>query len=187
VVRPKTFIGTERLGVFQILCDWVRLGKRIPIIGSGHNRYQLLEVTDLVSAILLLATSKPTINDTFNVGAQHFATVREDVGALCEFAGSGSRPFPVPSLLVKPALRALEALHLSPLYRWVYDTADKDSFVSIDKLKSLGWQPKFSNSQALIHMYKWYLKHYQEVESQSGTTHRVGWDQGVLGFLKKFL
>src|SRR3989339_2271621 len=30
VIRPKTFIGTHRLGVFQILYDWVESGKRIP-------------------------------------------------------------------------------------------------------------------------------------------------------------
>ena len=27
VIRPKTFIGTARLGVFQILYDWVDSGK----------------------------------------------------------------------------------------------------------------------------------------------------------------
>ena len=35
VLRPKTFIGTGRLGIFQILYDWVYSGKRIPIIGNG--------------------------------------------------------------------------------------------------------------------------------------------------------
>ena len=57
IIRPKTFIGTGRLGVFQILYDWVYSGKRIPIIGNGANRYQLLEVDDLVEAIRLAATA----------------------------------------------------------------------------------------------------------------------------------
>jgi nucleoside-diphosphate-sugar epimerase len=56
VIRPKTFIGTHRLGVFQILYDWVESGKRIPMIGNGKNRYQLLEVDDLAEAIYLGAT-----------------------------------------------------------------------------------------------------------------------------------
>ena len=34
-IRPKTFIGTGRLGVFQILFDWIQKGARIPIIGNG--------------------------------------------------------------------------------------------------------------------------------------------------------
>lgn len=189
IVRPKTFIGTERLGVFQILFNWVRLGKRIPIIGNGQNRYQLLEVEDLVDAILLLATStqKTKINDTFNVGAEIFSTVNEDVGALCAYAGTGARVLPTPAWMAKTSLRILDTFHLSPLYRWVYDTADKDSFVSIEKIKKRGWTPARSNQQTLINAYRWYLKHYEEFESQSGTTHRVGWDQGALAILKRFL
>jgi len=57
-IRPKTFIGTARLGVFQILFDWVENGVPIPILGNGKNRYQLLEVTDLVNAIYLALKSK---------------------------------------------------------------------------------------------------------------------------------
>ena len=29
IVRPKTFVGPERLGVFEILFDWIREGRRI--------------------------------------------------------------------------------------------------------------------------------------------------------------
>src|SRR5919198_1059326 len=41
ILRPKTFLGPERLGVFEILFDWIREGRRIPILGDGSNRYQL--------------------------------------------------------------------------------------------------------------------------------------------------
>src|SRR5207247_3666239 len=34
IVRPKTFIGPERLGVFEILFDWIREGRRIYILGQ---------------------------------------------------------------------------------------------------------------------------------------------------------
>ncbi len=188
VVRPKTFIGTGRLGVFQILYDWVKSGKRIPIIGNGYNHYQLLEVDDLVDSIYLMLTlPKKKVNDTFNVGAKEFGTVREDVGAMCEFSGTGSRIMPIPSRLAKPILTFLWILRLSPLYRWVYGTADKDSFVSSDKAeKILGWKPKYSNRDALIRSYRWYLEHYNELEG-SGITHRVAWKQGILSLLKKVM
>src|SRR4051795_10593971 len=32
IVRPKTFIGPERLGVFEILFDWIREGRRIYVL-----------------------------------------------------------------------------------------------------------------------------------------------------------
>src|ERR671935_2202572 len=60
IIRPKTFIGPERLGVFEILFDWIREGRRIYILGEGHNRYQLLAVEDLVDAIVRTATRSST-------------------------------------------------------------------------------------------------------------------------------
>lgn len=190
IVRPKTFVGTGRLGVFEILFDWIHDGKRIPVIGNGKNRYELLDVDDLVEAIYRFTReNKKSYTDTFNIGAAEFGTVEKDLGKLFTYAKSGSKLFPTPAFPVKSALFIFEKLGLSPLYQWVYDTADKDSFVSIDKLtKTLGWKPKYSNSQALIKAYAWYLKHYKEIKSKSpGITHTVGWKQGVLGMFKKVL
>jgi len=138
IVRPKTFIGTGRLGVFQILYDWVENGKRIPIIGFGKNCYQLLEVEDLVDSInLMLSKNKKLTNDTFNVGAEKFDSVFEDVSALCNHSKSGSRVLKTPAFPVKICLRFLEMMRLSPLYGWVYETAEKDSFVSIEKIQNI--------------------------------------------------
>ncbi len=188
VVRPKTFIGPARLGVFQILYDWVQSGKRIPIVGNGGNRYQLLEVDDLVQAIhLMLTLPEDQVNDVFNVGAVEFGTVLDTVGALCDYASSGARVQPIPSWLVKPPLELFWHLRVSPLYPWVYATADKDSYVSSEKAQSqLGWTPRYSNAEALIRSYQWYLEHQNEV-AQEGVTHRVAWKQGVLALVKKFM
>jgi nucleoside-diphosphate-sugar epimerase len=189
VVRPKTFVGTYRLGVFQILFDWVESGTRIPVIGRGYNRYQLLEVTDFVSAIHLCATGpEEKANDVFNVGAREFGTVREDVGDLCLHAGNGARVMGTPAAPLKLALMVLEAVKLSPLYKWVYGTADKDSYVSTEKIEAaLGWEPRFSNAEALIHAYDWYLKNKRVSDGAVGTTHRVAWDQGALKLFKGVL
>ncbi|WP_448594476.1 NAD-dependent epimerase/dehydratase family protein [Thermoflexus hugenholtzii] len=189
VIRPKTFIGPGRLGVFQILFDWVERGKPIPIIGSGRNRYQLLDVDDLTEAIVLaLTVPAEQANDTFNIGAERFGTVREDVQALCDHAGTGARVWPLPARPVKAALALFEALHLSPLYRWVYGTADKDSFVAIDRAKAkLGWRPRYSNAESLIRTYEWYRVHQAELAGKVGVTHRVAWDQGILRVIRDLL
>lgn len=190
VLRPKTFLGTGRLGVFEILFDWVHDGRKIPVIGSGKNRYQLLAVDDLVAAVgFLLTEGKPEYNDVFNIAAREFGMVEEDLFALAEFAGSGSRVLATPAGLVKAALRFLEFLRLSPLYQWVYDTADKDSFVAIDKLtRVLNWTPKYSNAQILIKTYDWYLKNYSQIKSQtSGITHTAAWKQGALAVIKRLM
>jgi nucleoside-diphosphate-sugar epimerase len=33
-IRPKSFIGTGRLGIFQILFDWIESGKKIPVLAG---------------------------------------------------------------------------------------------------------------------------------------------------------
>ncbi|MBN1634447.1 MAG: NAD(P)-dependent oxidoreductase [Ignavibacteria bacterium] len=189
IIRPKSFIGTARLGVFQILYDWIESGTKIPIIGNGKNRYQLFEVEDLVDAIFL--TSKlphEKVNDIFNVGAKEYTTVMEDLNALCDYAKSGSKVMRTPSWMIKPVLRFFEILNLSPLYKWIYGTADKDSFVSIEKAEQiLGWQPKFSNKEALIRSYQWYLDNKHTIQQGTGITHRIAWKQGILKLFKKIL
>jgi len=184
IVRPKTFVGPERLGVFEILFDWIREGRRIPILGDGANRYQLLAVEDLVDAIVRCLDA-PVAGEALNVGAARFGTVREDLEELIGHADSGSRLFPVPARPAEIALRGLELARLSPLAEWHYRTAHKDSFVSIDKAGDrLGWEPRLSNAETLCATYDWYLAHRDGL-AEAGLTHRVPWDQRALGLLKR--
>ncbi len=187
ILRPKTFVGTRRLGVFEILFDWIHDGKKIPVIGRGNNRYQLLDVDDLVEAIYLFCLeNNKSYNNAFNIGAEKFETVKKDLGELFQFAKSGSTILSTPAFIVKKTLWFFDKLGLSPLYQWIYDTADKDSFVSIEKIKKvLDFTPRYSNSQALIKAYGWYRKHYNEIKSQrAGVTHTAGWKQGILKLFK---
>ena len=184
IVRPKTFVGPERLGVFEILFDWVREGRRIPILGDGTNRYQLLAVEDLVDAVVRCLDA-PVAGQALNVGASRFGTVREDLEALIDHAGSGSRLRPVPAGPAEVVLRGLELAHLSPLAEWHYRTAHKDSFVSIDRARALlGWEPRLSNAETLVATYDWYLEHRGDLRA-AGLTHRVPWDQRALGLLRR--
>ena len=184
ILRPKTFIGPERLGVFEILFDWIREGRRIPILGDGSNRYQLLAVEDLVAAIVL-AGEAAVAGETLNVGATEFGTVRSDLEALIAHAGSGSRLRPVPVKPAEIALRALELARLSPLAEWHYKTAHRDSFVDVSKAQRLlGWQPRYPNAEALTRTYDWYLAN-RDTLGAAGTTHRVPWNQRALALLKR--
>ncbi|MBC7810033.1 MAG: NAD-dependent epimerase/dehydratase family protein [Burkholderiales bacterium] len=188
VIRPKSFIGPERLGVFALFYDWAKDGKSFPMIGSGKNRYQLLDVEDLCDAIYLCATLDCALtNDTFNIGAKEFTTMREDYQSVLDKAGFGRqiRPFPAAPLIW--TLRVLEALKLSPLYKWVYETASTDSFVSIEKAERiLGYAPRYSNKDALVRNYVWYLENLASFENRTGISHRVPWSQGILRVAKVF-
>jgi hypothetical protein len=127
------------------------------------------------------------VNDTFNIGAEDFKTMKEDYQAVLDKAGFGKKIVAFPAAPMILTLRFLEMLHLSPLYKWVYETASKDSFVSIDKAKkALGFKPRYSNQDALLRNFKWYLDNLPRFQNASGISHRVPWKQGILKLAKIF-
>ena len=188
IIRPKSFIGPERLGVFALFYDWAHTGHGFPMIGSGRNRYQFLDVEDLCAAIwLTLTLDEAKVNDTFNIGAKEFTTMREDYQSVLDVAGHGKKISGFPAAPMIWTLRFLEMLNLSPLYKWVYETACEDSFVSIEKAERiLGYVPKYSNKDALIRNYRWYVDNLDTFKNASGVSHRVPWKQGILRFAKWF-
>src|SRR5918911_4577777 len=188
IIRPKSFVGPERLGVFALLYDWAYTGHNFPMIGTGKNRYQLLDVEDLCDAIsLCLTLPEEKVNDTFNIGAKEFATMREDYQVVLDYAGHGKKVIGFPAAPAIWGLRLLNKLKLSPLYEWVYETASKDSFVSIEKAeRALGFKPKYSNREALLRNFRWYIENRAQFEKSSGVSHRVPWKQGAIGLLKLF-
>jgi len=186
VLRPKSFVGPERLGAFELLYDWAYSGRNFPVLGSGANLYQLLDVEDLCQAIYLCANGEQQlVNDTFNVGAASFGTMRENFQAVLDRAGHERHVVGLPARPAAALLAVFGALHLSPLYRWIYETAAEDSFVSIERIqKSLGYRPQYSNRDALLRNYDWYVAHRNRIRSATGVTHRVPWKKGVLQLAK---
>jgi nucleoside-diphosphate-sugar epimerase len=188
ILRPKTFVGPERLGVFAIFYEWASEGRHFPMIGSGNNLYQLLDVEDLCQVIVAcMKQDEKKVNDTFNVGASEYSTMRQDYQAVLDEAGFGKRIVPFPEKLVVIALKVLEKMHLSPLYPWIYETAAKDSFVSSEKAERiLGFKPKHSNQAAMLRNYRWYLRVKDQLKESSGSSHRLAWKQKILKLMKKF-
>lgn len=186
ILRPKSFVGPERLGVFELLYDWAYQGRNFPVLGAGNNRYQLLDVSDLCDVIVLCATlATQLVNDTFNVGAQEFGTMRDNLQAVLDRAGHGKHVIGFPAAPVILLLKILESLHLSPLYEWIYETAALESYVSIEHLQTrLGFVPQYSNRMALIRNYDWYVSHREEYRGRTGVTHRVPWKKGALALAK---
>ena len=82
-------------------------------------------------------------------------------------------------------LRLLEKLGISPLYKWVYETAaDRLLRGCRQGQRLLGWNPAFSNQDALVRNYIWYIENLASFEGSSGVSHRVPWSQGVLKLAK---
>ena len=106
---------------------------------------------------------------------------------MLDYAGHGKRIVGLPAAPMIWTLRVLESMKLSPLYKWVYETVTEDSFVSIEKAERvLGYRPKYSNKDALIRNYQWYIDHLHDFEGKTGVSHRVPWKQGILSVAKLF-
>ncbi|MBT8474662.1 MAG: NAD(P)-dependent oxidoreductase, partial [Alphaproteobacteria bacterium] len=171
---------------FELLYDFASEGRNFPIIGPGANRYQLLDVEDLCDAIYLCATLEDDrVNDVFNVGAAEFTTLREDFQAVLDRAGHGKHIVALPAGPAILTLKLLEALRLSPVYAWIYDTVARDSYVSIEKIETrLGFAPRYSNQDALIRNYDWYVANRDRLNAAPGVSHRVPWKRGALELAK---
>jgi nucleoside-diphosphate-sugar epimerase len=184
ILRPQAFVGPERLGIFGMLFRWISEGRRIYTVGPGTNRYQLLDVDDLVDAIVL-AAAKPVGGEAFALGAKRFATVAEDLKSLIDHARSTSILTPLPARPTRALLRALYLANLSPLGEWHYRTADRDCFVDIAAAeRDLGWSPRFSNGEALARGYDWYVA-ARPARLEPGRTHRSPWNEKALSLLRR--
>ncbi|MBB5871451.1 nucleoside-diphosphate-sugar epimerase [Allocatelliglobosispora scoriae] len=186
ILRPKTFLGRERLGLFAMLFEWADEGRHFPLLGGGRVATQMLDVEDLCDAVQL-ACEQPDyiVNDTFNIGAREFGTLREDFQAVLDAAGHGKRIVTVPVGPAVAALRVLAALRLSPVYRRLVHKLTRDSYVSIDKAcDRLGFNPQFSNKQALLKTYDWWHETAGAARRSTGRTHRDPWKQGALRLAK---
>ena len=81
---------------------------------------------------LELVSTNPDAN-VRRIWSDAFGTVRSDLQALIDHAGSGSSLRPIPVRPAEVALRALELARVSPLAEWHYKTAHRDSFVDVSK------------------------------------------------------
>jgi nucleoside-diphosphate-sugar epimerase len=187
IIRPRTILGHGRLGIFQILFEWIREGYNVPVLGRGDNRYQFVHADDLADACILTAQHRgPAV---YNCGAEHFGTMRESLEALCAHAGTGSKVRSIPMAPAVAFMNISSGLGLSPLGPYHALMYGRSLYFDISKAQQeLGWQPKFSNTQMLNQSYDWYRQNRDMVLRDSAASHhRSAVNQGILSLLKHLL
>ncbi|MFH2203041.1 MAG: NAD-dependent epimerase/dehydratase family protein [Elusimicrobiota bacterium] len=186
IIRPRTIVGTERLGIFQVLFEWLSEGRAIYIIGDGSNVFQFVHIDDIVAVSVESALKRtPGI---FNIGTDRYGTLREALENLSRHAATGSRIRGLPVAPSMAALWALDHMGLCPLAPWHYRTYHKDFYFDLKKpFRELSWRPKYSNDEMLAISYDWYMKNKKKIdaESSTGSAHRSRISQRALGLLKR--
>lgn len=190
ILRPKTFLGPGRMGLFSMLFEWAEEGRNFPVLGRGDVRVQMLAVDDLIEVLRIVLTAPDEIvNDTYNIAAADFGTLREDFQAVLDAAGHGKRVVSIPGRPAAAVLDLLARANLSPVYRRLAHKLLSDSYVSVEKARTrLGFQPRKSNQDAILDTFRWWHAN----RSRSGGPVSVGrtsidpWRQGALRLVKAF-
>jgi len=184
VVRPRTLIGTGRLGIFQILFEWIKEGRNIYVLGDGTNKIQFLHADDLIDCYMFLCQQeKPGF---YNVGTDRFGTLEETLTALVQHAGTNTKVKHLPKRLAIETLQALDKFGLSPLAPWHYLTYGEDFYFDLKPLTDLGWKPKYSNVEMLCENYDQFIANYSVFKhKQDGSPHRKRVKEKLLWVLKQ--
>lgn len=188
IVRPRTILGTGRLGIFQILFEWIYQGKNIPVLGSGDNIYQFVHAEDLADACISAARSNGL--NIYNIGASEFGSMRATLEALVKHADSKSRVVGVNKSIAKAGMNFTSAIGLSPLGPYHSLMYGESMYFDISMAKeSLGFQPKYSNIRLFSESYDWYVKNRSKILSGeiTGSGHQSKLKQGVLSLIPNFL
>lgn len=185
IIRPRTILGEGRLGIFQILFDWIHEGKNVYVIGKGDGGFQFIHAMDLMDAYMLaLEKGKP---GTYNVGTDRFGTLRQGLEHLIEHAGSRSRVRSLPERPAITALQLLDRVGLSPLAPWHYLTYHKPFYFDMKPLLDLGWAAKYSNDEMFSESYDWFcVNRDKPVSSDGGSPHRNPVQEKILRLVKRF-
>ena len=186
VIRPRTILGHGRLGIFQILFDWIEKGYNIPVFDDGHNIYQFVHADDLAEACILAAENP--VSGIFNCGADSFGSMRDTLQALCEHAKTGSKIRSLPKAIIKPLMKIAAFLNLSPLGGYHALMYGESLYFDINKAKrKLGWQPKHSSNSMLIESYEWYRQNKKYLPLTEKSHHQKPVKQRLLGVIGKCL
>lgn len=151
VLRAQPLVGPYQRQNFARAFEQAVKGSHISLRGRGDYAYQLLAISDLCAALYAALEGQfDTVNDTFNLGAAEYTTLKADLGAVLDHAGHGQRvirrPFSPPLIPDEAALA--------------------ESALATDRaVKALGFAPRLSNRQALIQNYDWYIGNMHRFEA----------------------
>jgi nucleoside-diphosphate-sugar epimerase len=170
IVRPRTVLGHGRLGIFQILFEWIRRGRPIYTLGSGDNRYQFVHADDLVD-VCLGADRRPGPG-VFLAGTDRFGTMRELLAGLIEHAGTRSKLRALPFRATQLGMAVTSKLGLSPLGDYHTLMYGREMYFDVSETKrALDWSPRYSNAEMIAESYDWYVAHREEVLARKDASH----------------
>ena len=118
--------------VYDFLKQLNKNSNKLKVLGDGNQKKSYLHIDDCISAMIIaIKKSKNKVN-IFNLGTNEYLTVKDSIKVICKTNN------------LKPKIKFLGGKR-----GWIGDSP----FIYLDckKIRSLGWKPKFSIKESLIH------------------------------------
>ncbi len=188
IIRPRTILGSGRLGIFQILFEWVYQNQNLPVFDGGNNIYQFVHCDDLADACIKSVENKST--GIFNIGAMDYCSMKETLEALIKHSNKESKVKSLPSKIITPLMNIASYLKISPLGAYHSAMYGQSMYFDTKKAKKyLNWKSKYSNKEMIIDSYNWYIQNRESLlkDNSNKSLHKSKVKQGVLYFIGKLL
>ncbi len=141
---PRHQMMHDEYGVFNWFIRKAMDNEEIPVFGDGRILRDFLYVKDLVSCILITATTDETYGKVFNIGTGVPVSFIELAKKIVEIAGTGK---------VAYTEFTQERKEVEP----------GDYYANISRIKQIvGWSPKVSLNQGIQQTIDFYSKHKKE-------------------------
>ncbi len=188
IIRPRTILGNGRLGIFQILFEWVYSNQNLPVFDGGNNIYQFVHCDDLSEACINSVEERAT--GIFNIGTRDYCSMKQTLETLISHSKKKSRIISLPSKIIVPLMNLASNLGLSPLGPYHSAMYGKSLFFDISKAeKKLKWKSKYSNEDMIKESYDWYIKNRLSLLNNKSqkSLHKSSVKQGILYLIGKLL
>ena len=166
IIRPRTVIGGNRLGIFSYLFDWISSGIDVPVLNNGENIYQFVNLNDFCEAVILSCSSE-FVGD-LNIGSSEYDTIKNNLENLILKVQSNSKIKNLNQSVLFKIANIMQKLNLLPLQDYHFKAYGSPIYFDNSKSKKiLKWSTKFSDIQSLKESYDFYLQNNKDNENIS--------------------
>ena len=183
-IRCPTIIDEGRLGLLAILFEFIGDDNRIPIVGSGDNRYQFIYAQDLLDAMVRASEAEGT--HVFGIGSDAVPTMAGAFQHVIDGSDSKSKLLRLPKWPMITAMKIAHLLRISPLGPYHYRMIASSFVFDTSAIKrELGWAPTLTNGEMLLKAYRYWHRNRAEIAARKDVSaHKQATKMGVIRVLK---
>ncbi len=161
ILRPAIVLGENKYWESIVKT----IAKNYPLPCEGKNKWQMVSVEDVVSAIIHSIKNPDFYEETFIVAEKKPLTLQEVVEIIRENSGLKKRVIKIPVLLAKIVVELNKVFKFSELLTPEYlQRLQADRHYSIKKIESTGWKPRHESRKDLPSLVKKILAKKQKIK-----------------------